>query len=273
MPPAATGSTRPSRGIYLGLNATQAPRWPGSDWTALRLAPEVRTYVPLPLDIVFAQRFAIASLFVLDAASSLDAASIELGPTTYRLRGGGASSKEEWEDQNGSLVEAYSRDLSAAVNTINQGERQNTINTCTQVKDDANEVKSTALPVPNNAVDGPLRTAVESGIKAADACLNGARNTDARAVEAAQRDFAEARKSMDAAEAAIRDLKGAGFTEEQIGVAMQDPEPCAHAAEGAATGALSGGMLGGLVGLLGSLLIPGVGPIVIGGVRFWGGTR
>jgi len=84
--------TRPSRGVYLGLNATQAPRWPGSDWTALRVAPEVRTYVPLPLDIVFAQRFAIASLFVLDAASRLDPASFELGPTTYRLRGGGASS-------------------------------------------------------------------------------------------------------------------------------------------------------------------------------------
>jgi outer membrane translocation and assembly module TamA len=84
--------TRPSRGVYLGLNATQAPRWAGSDWTALRLAPEVRTYVPLPLDIVFAQRFAIASLFVLDASPSLDPASFELGPTTYRLRGGGASS-------------------------------------------------------------------------------------------------------------------------------------------------------------------------------------
>ena len=70
----------------------------------------------------------------------------------------------------------------------------------------------------------------------------------------------------DAAEAAIRDLKAAGFSEEQIGVAMQDTEPGAPTAEGAATGALSGGVLGGLVGLLGSLLIPGVGPIVIGGV-------
>jgi hypothetical protein len=70
----------------------------------------------------------------------------------------------------------------------------------------------------------------------------------------------------DAAEAAIRDLKTAGFTEEQIGLAMQDTEPGASTAEGAATGALSGGVLGGLVGLLGSLLIPGVGPVVIGGV-------
>ena len=39
-----------------------------------------------------------------------------------------------------------------------------------------------------------------------------------------------------------------------------------EAAEGAAKGAVSGGLLGGLLGLLGSLLIPGVGPVVVGGV-------
>ncbi|MEZ0334143.1 MAG: hypothetical protein ACAI18_09060 [Gemmatimonadales bacterium] len=70
----------------------------------------------------------------------------------------------------------------------------------------------------------------------------------------------------DAAEAAIRDLKAAEFTEDQIGLAMQDAEPGAPVTEGAASGALSGGVLGGLMGLLGSLLIPGLGPVVIGGV-------
>ena len=76
------------------------------------------------------------------------------------------------------------------------------------------------------------------------------------------------------AEQAIRDLKAAGFTEEQIGVAMQNrddqqqliDETGSQAAEGAAKGAVSGGIVGGLIGLLGSLLIPGVGPIVVGGV-------
>jgi len=76
------------------------------------------------------------------------------------------------------------------------------------------------------------------------------------------------------AEQAIRDLKAAGFTEEQIGVAMQNREEQqnlmedtgSQAAEGAAKGAVSGGIVGGLIGLLGSLLIPGVGPIVVGGV-------
>ena len=77
-----------------------------------------------------------------------------------------------------------------------------------------------------------------------------------------------------AAEAAIRDLKSAGFSDDRIGVALQDPSEQRDllessggtAAEGAAAGALSGGLVGGLIGLLGSLLVPGVGPIVVGGV-------
>jgi len=76
------------------------------------------------------------------------------------------------------------------------------------------------------------------------------------------------------AEAAIRDLSDAGFTDHQIGVALKDSaeqrdlmqSTGSAAAEGAATGAMSGGVVGGLIGLLGSLLIPGVGPIVVGGV-------
>jgi hypothetical protein len=76
------------------------------------------------------------------------------------------------------------------------------------------------------------------------------------------------------AEAAIRDLKRAGFTDEQIGVAMQDAgeqrelmdTTSSNAAEGAAKGAVSGGVVGGLIGLLGSLLVPGVGPVIVGGV-------
>jgi hypothetical protein len=103
------------------------------------------------------------------------------------------------------------------------------------------------------------------------------------------------------AEDAIRDLKNAGFTNEQIGVATQestgavepqrsertaDPgdtmaldsqdepdnrdkivnETASGLAEGAAAGALTGGVIGGLVGLISSLLIPGLGPLIVGGV-------
>jgi hypothetical protein len=74
------------------------------------------------------------------------------------------------------------------------------------------------------------------------------------------------------AEAAIRDLKRAGFADEQIGMAMQDVNGLRDRAEmesprnDPAEGALNGGLVGGLIGLLGSLLIPGMGPLVLGGV-------
>lgn len=75
------------------------------------------------------------------------------------------------------------------------------------------------------------------------------------------------------AEAAIRDLRTAGFGEDRIGVAMQDQgeqrdlEESTGSQEGggAARGAVSGGVIGGLIGLLGAL-VPGLGPIVAGGV-------
>jgi len=76
------------------------------------------------------------------------------------------------------------------------------------------------------------------------------------------------------AEAAIRDLQAAGFPQDCIGVAVQERVEQGDllegtgggTAEGAAKGAVSGGVLGGLLGLLGSLLIPGVGPVVVGGL-------
>jgi len=90
------------------------------------------------------------------------------------------------------------------------------------------------------------------------------------------------------AEDAIHDLKNAGFTNEQIGVATQGRIEAGEArnegsavddeadrivedtasglAEGAAAGALTGGVIGGLVGLVSSLLIPGLGPLLVGGV-------
>jgi hypothetical protein len=77
------------------------------------------------------------------------------------------------------------------------------------------------------------------------------------------------------AQTAIRALKAAGFSDQEIGVVMRDlgggrelveEAVDGAAAAGAATGAATGGVVGGLLGLLGSLLLPGVGPIVAGGV-------
>jgi hypothetical protein len=71
-----------------------------------------------------------------------------------------------------------------------------------------------------------------------------------------------------AAEAAIRDLRKAGFPEDRIGVALREQVEQGELLEGvgAAKGAVGGGLVGGLLGLLGSMLIPGVGPVVVGGV-------
>jgi uncharacterized protein (TIGR02271 family) len=76
-----------------------------------------------------------------------------------------------------------------------------------------------------------------------------------------------------AAERAIRDLKDAGFTDNQIGVLMQDraqerklaEDTGTKAGKSAAKGAATGGVVGGLVGLAAAAL-PGIGPIVAGGV-------
>jgi hypothetical protein len=80
----------------------------------------------------------------------------------------------------------------------------------------------------------------------------------------------------DDAERAINALKDAGFSGDQIGVAMRDRTAQGELVEdtgtnvgaGAATGAVGGGLLGGLVGFLvgvGALAIPGIGPVIAGG--------
>ncbi len=80
------------------------------------------------------------------------------------------------------------------------------------------------------------------------------------------------------AEDAITRLQAAGFPRERIGVAMRDTRQSADmadatgtgdlAAEGATTGAVSGAGVGVLIGLAlagSSVILPGVGPLLIGG--------
>src|SRR4051812_48903997 len=79
------------------------------------------------------------------------------------------------------------------------------------------------------------------------------------------------------AERAINALKDAGFSADQIGVALRDrtaqgelvEDTGTNVAGGATAGLLGGGLLGGLVGFLvgiGALAIPGIGPVIAGGV-------
>ena len=84
--------------------------------------------------------------------------------------------------------------------------------------------------------------------------------------------------SRDEAEKAVRELKQAGFDMDRVSVIAKDADKVAghsttedignKADEGAGTGAVTGGILGGLTGLLvglGTLAIPGVGPILLAG--------
>jgi translocation and assembly module TamA len=84
---------RPRLGGYFSVTAQQALQLGGyGSWDYLRVAPDLRGYLPLMWDFVLAARFALGALFVMDADSALDSTSKKLGPQSYRLRGGGANS-------------------------------------------------------------------------------------------------------------------------------------------------------------------------------------
>lgn len=86
--------------------------------------------------------------------------------------------------------------------------------------------------------------------------------------------FPDLRSARDA----VTELKAAGFTNKDIGLAMTNPTGAAapteditgtRATEEAATGAAGGGVLGGVTGLLiaaGVVTIPGLGPLLAGGM-------
>ena len=85
-------STQPRSGAYFALNSTEALRSVFSDWTSVRVMPDARVYLPLPFSSTLALRLALGALIIFDADSSLDDLSRRLGPSSYRLRGGGANS-------------------------------------------------------------------------------------------------------------------------------------------------------------------------------------
>lgn len=77
------------------------------------------------------------------------------------------------------------------------------------------------------------------------------------------------------AEGAIKELRSFGFTEQEIGYAVRDARENTqgnimydetHTRKNAIGGAVSGGVVGGLVGAASSLLIPGLGPAIAGGI-------
>jgi hypothetical protein len=117
--------------------------------------------------------------------------------------GGGGDTKAGWQKKHGPVIQSFSRDLGDAQNNINKGERSATLSSCTQVSEDAKEVRKEALPAPDPAVDADLRKALDLAVKAAADCLQGGRDVQARAVEAAMAELNDARASLDKAQAGI----------------------------------------------------------------------
>jgi uncharacterized protein (TIGR02271 family) len=80
------------------------------------------------------------------------------------------------------------------------------------------------------------------------------------------------------AERAVEQLKNAGFRDDQIGFVARDQgagqgttatgetAETGTTGERAAAGAVGGGILGGIIGAAAALLIPGIGPVVAGGI-------
>ena len=78
------------------------------------------------------------------------------------------------------------------------------------------------------------------------------------------------------AERAVDDLEQAGFGTNEIGFALRGADVTRGGTVtdavgtkddvGAATGAVTGGMVGGLLGAAAAMLIPGVGPVLAGGI-------
>ncbi len=83
---------RPHAGASMELTVHEAGYALPSSWRYLRLLPDARAYVPLPWRITLAARFALGVMIVTHADPELDVLGRELGPSDYRLRGGGASS-------------------------------------------------------------------------------------------------------------------------------------------------------------------------------------
>ena len=82
-----------------------------------------------------------------------------------------------------------------------------------------------------------------------------------------------------AADAALDELREAGFPADQLGFVVRDREATERTTmptditemksiPATATGAMGGGLIGGIAGAAASLLIPGIGPALAGGILF-----
>jgi outer membrane translocation and assembly module TamA len=76
----------PRRGTYARLEIHET--LPGSNWSYVRLTPELRRYIPLPYGLVLAGRAGIGLIHIYGTNAKTNELR-RLGPRPYRLRGGG----------------------------------------------------------------------------------------------------------------------------------------------------------------------------------------
>ncbi len=83
---------QPRYGAFFALGVHEAI--PPGSWSYLRLTPDARGYIPLPLGMVLAARVAVGVMEIFDTNINTEnyPTLANLGPDTYRLRGGGPNS-------------------------------------------------------------------------------------------------------------------------------------------------------------------------------------
>ena len=86
-------SRSPRSGFFFQVGSQQSPIRLQRSWQYVRVTPEVRGYVPLPLSSTLGFRFGIGAMFLFSRdRNRLDLIGQELGPQSYRLRSGGPTS-------------------------------------------------------------------------------------------------------------------------------------------------------------------------------------
>ncbi len=86
-------SRSPRAGFFFQVGSQQSPAQLKRSWQYVRVTPEVRGYVPLPLSSTLAFKFGIGGMFLFSRDTRrLDLIGQALGPQSYRLRSGGPTS-------------------------------------------------------------------------------------------------------------------------------------------------------------------------------------
>lgn len=126
---------------------------------------------------------------------------------TAACGGGGSGStttKAGWTKKHGPIVSTTSIDLDVANQALDAGQRPDVLAACNQLNDDVPQARK-ALPVPDPAADGALRTALDTIAGGVADCLEAARvGNQATLTEKAQAEIKDARVKMDDANKAIQ---------------------------------------------------------------------